>query len=146
MQEHRSIGKQITTISRCLSTIVDIKLGYLGLNAATVPVIGFIYDNEGVSQDVVAEALQFDKSSATRSLARLEKEGYVSKTTDHSNRRRNIIRSTEKARAAKQEIFRQLKNITDELFVNFSEDEIEQYFYLTKKIHTDAMKMLRRIK
>ncbi len=146
MQEHRSIGKQITTISRFLSTIMDIKMAHLGLSAATVPVLCFIYDNEGVYQDAVAEALQFDKSSATRSLANLIKEGYISKTVDPSNRRRNIIRTTEKARAAKQEIFRLLKRNTDELFVNFSEDEIEQYFYLTEKIHTEAMKILKGLK
>lgn len=146
MQKHRSIGKLISTISIFLSTIMDIKMAHLGLSAATVPVIDFICDNEGVSQGAVAEALQFDKSSAARSLAHLVKEGYVSKTVDPSNRRRNIIRTTEKARAAKQEISRLLKTNTDELFVNFSEDEVEQYFYLTEKIHTNAMNMLKGIK
>jgi len=146
MQQHRSIGKQISTISRCLATIVDIKMAHLGLSAATIPVIGYLYDNEGVHQDVLAEALQFDKSSATRSLVRLVKEGYVTKTVDSANKRRNIIRCTEKARAVKQEIFHILKSITDDVFLNFSEEEIEQYFYFTQKIHTNAMNMLREIK
>lgn len=146
MQKHRSIGKQISTLAKSLSAIVDKKLASLGLNAATLPVIDFLYENDGVHQDVLAEALQFDKSSATRSVERLLEEGYVTKTVDPSNRRRNIIQCTEKALAAKKDLIRTLKSVTDELFLHFSEEEIEQYFSLTRKIDTRAKSILKELK
>ncbi len=146
MAAPRSIGKQISTISRSLSMFMDAKAAHLGLGSATIPILAYLYDNEGVHQDVLAEALHFDKSSAARALTRLEKEGYITKKTDISNRRRNIIRTTEKARTAKQEIFHILKHITEQLFTGFSEDEVTQYFELNQKIHNNAAFMLRDIK
>ena len=146
MTEHRSIGKQISTISRCLSMVVDIKTAHLGLGAATIPIITFLYDNDGVHQDILAKALQFNKSSAARAVARLVKEGYIAKTADPSNRRRNIIRITQKTHDAWPEILRILKSVTEDLFTDFSEKEIELYFDLTQKIHARMSHMLREIK
>lgn len=146
MTEHRSIGKQISTISRCLSMILDIKTAHLGLSAATIPILTFLYANDGVHQDILAEALQFNKSSAARAVARLAKEGYITKTADPSNRRRNIILTTQKAHDVRQEILRILKGLTEDLFTDFSEEEIDRYFDLTRKIHARTAHMLKEIK
>lgn len=146
MAEHRSIGKKISTISRDLAMIVDKKTAHLGLGSATIPILTFLYDNEGVHQDVLADALQFNKSSAARAVAHLVQEGYVHKSVDSSNRRRNIIRTTQKAHANKEEIYRILKSLTDDMFINFSNEEIEQYFYLTQKIHARVAGILKEIK
>ncbi len=143
MSGPRSIGKQITTLSRCLSKILDARIAHLGLTASTIPVLGFLYENEGAHQDALAEALQFDKSSAARAVARLERNGYVTKTVDPSNRRRNTLRATEKARSAKQEILRILKGLTDDIFSGFSEEEIECYYSLTAKMHSRVKHLLK---
>lgn len=146
MAEHRSIGKQISTISRGLSMVLDKKTAHLGLGAATIPVLTFLYNNDGVHQDILAEALQLNKSSAARAVSRLVKEGYITQTADPSNRRRNTILTTQKAHDTKQEILRILKRLTQELFTDFSEEEIELYFDLTQKIHARTDHMLRRVK
>lgn len=146
MSQHRSIGKEVGTISRYLGMILDSRVAYLGLGAATIPIITFLYENEGANQDALAEALQFNKSSAARAVARLEKEGYLTKTEDPDNRRRNILRTTEKARLAKDEIIQILKGLTDDVFADFNEADIDQYFHLTKTISARVVQMLRETK
>ena len=146
MTEHRSIGKQISTISRCMSMVLDMRTAHLGLSAATIPILTFLYNNDGVHQDILAERLQFNKSSAARAVARLAKAGYITKTVLPSNRRRNIIRITQKTYDAWPEILRILKGVTDDLFTDFSEEEIELYFDLTQKIHSRMGHMLRELK
>jgi len=146
MSQHRSIGKEIGTIARYLGQILDSRIASLGLGAATIPIITFLYENEGASQDVLAESLQFNKSSAARAVARLEKEGYLTRTVDPANRRRNILRTTEKARVIKDEIFQILKGLTDDVFADFSKADIEQYFQLTQMISARVVQMQRETK
>lgn len=143
IREHRSIGKEISTISRYLALIIDREMAHLGLSAATIPVLTFLYDNEGLHQDILAQALHFDKSSATRAVARLVRQGYVTKTVDPANRRRNIIRTTVKAQAIREEILGQLRQLTADLFADFSTEERQQYFALTERIHLRTIQKLR---
>ena len=125
---------------------MDRKAAHLGLGAATIPILTFLYDNEGVHQDILAEALQYDKSSAARAVARLERQGYITKTPDPSNRRRNIICTTPRARETREEILKILKRITEQLFIGFNEDEIAVYFELTQNLSHNAAAMLKEIK
>lgn len=149
MSHRRSIGREIATIARYLGLILDSRLAHLGLGglgAATIPILTFLYENEGASQDDVAESLQFNKSSAARAVARLEKDGYLTRAVDPDNRRRNILRTTKKARLAKDEILQILKGLTDDVYADFSEADIEQYFHLTQIISARVVQMLRETK
>lgn len=146
MSQHRSIGKEISTIARHMGLILDSRIAHLGLGAATIPAITFLYENEGASQDALAESLQFNKSSAARAVLRLEKEGYLTRTVDPANRRRNILLTTEKARSVKDEIYLILKGLTNDVFTDFSEADIEQYYHLTQKISTRVVQMQRETK
>lgn len=146
MSRPRSIGKEIGTIARYLGLILDSRIAHLGLGASTIPAITFLYENEGASQDALAESLQFNKSSAARAVLRLEKEGYLTRTVDPANRRRNVLSTTEKARLVKDEIYRILKGLTDDVYADFSDEEIEQYFHLTEKISARVVQMQREAK
>lgn len=146
MPRNRSIGKEIGTIARYMGLILDSRIAHLGLGAATIPAITFLYDNEGASQDALAESLKFNKSSVARAVLRLEKEGYLTRTVDPANRRRNILRTTEKARSVEDEIYKILKRLTDDVFADFSEADIEQYFHLTKIISARVVQMQRETK
>ncbi|WP_022664504.1 MarR family winged helix-turn-helix transcriptional regulator [Desulfospira joergensenii] len=146
MAEHRSIGKKISFISRSMGRYIDAKTRHLELGNFTIPFLTYLFENNGVHQDVLAEALLFDKSSAARAVALLEKRGYVTKTPDPENGRKNIIRTTPKAGAVRAELHGILKKTTRELFAGFSKTEIETYFDLSFRIHENAVNMVKEIK
>lgn len=139
---NRSIGKQISEISRNLSRYTDIKTGELGLTSATVPFIAYLLDRDGVHQEEMAEKLHFDKSSATRAVTALEKLGYVKRVTDKNNKRRNLIYITKKAESIRTELFSALSSLTADLFEGFSEEERESFFAGAKKIDGNLIKLL----
>jgi len=146
MSQHRSIGKEVGIIARYLGLILDNRIGHLGLGAGTIPALTFLYENEGASQDALAESLQFNKSSAARAVLRLEKEGYLTRTADPANRRRNILRTTEKARSVEDEVYRVLKELTGDVLADFNEADIDQYFRLTNRIRARVVQMQRDTK
>lgn len=143
MDEHRSIGKSISYISRSLGRYIDLKTKHLNLGNSTIPFLTYLYGRDGVHQDLLAKDLHFDKSSAARAVASLEKHGYLTKTIDPENRRRNIIKITEKALEAKDEVYQILKQTTEKLFKGFSESQIEAYFEYTEQINLTAKAMLK---
>ena len=142
MTQNRSIGKSISFISRSLGRYIDSKTKHLGLSHFTVPFLTYLYEHDGVHQDELAENLQFDKSSAARAVSALEKSGYVTKTPDLNNRRRNTIKITKKALAIKPELFQILELTTKKLFEGFSADQVELYFESTDHINLNAQTML----
>ncbi|WP_432735118.1 MarR family winged helix-turn-helix transcriptional regulator [Maridesulfovibrio sp. FT414] len=146
MSQHRSIGKKIGTIARYLDMVLDSRIAHLGLGAATIPIITFLYENEGANQDALADALQFNKSSAARAVTRLEKDGFLTRTVDPANRRSNILCTTEKARSVKDEVYQILKGLTDDVFADFSDEDIDLYFNLTTIISTRVVQMQQEIK
>jgi len=146
MDEHRSIGKNISYISRSLGKYIDLKTRHLNLGNATIPFLTYLYEHDGVHQDLLAQDLQFDKSSAARAVASLEKHGYLTKTTDPENRRRNIIKITKKGLGIKHEVHKILKQTTKKLFQGFSKRQIGDYFEYTEQINITTKAMLKEEK
>ncbi|WP_051295086.1 MarR family winged helix-turn-helix transcriptional regulator [Maridesulfovibrio bastinii] len=146
MAKHRSIGKKVGIIARYLDMILDSRLAHLGLSAATIPIITFLYENEGVNQDTLAESLQFNKSTAARAVSKLEKEGYLTRTVDPDNRRSNILRTTEKSRSIEEAVNQILKGLTDDVFAGFNDKDIDQYFHLTELISARVLQMHKETK
>jgi DNA-binding MarR family transcriptional regulator len=142
MMQNRSIGKNISYIARALSRYIDQETKHLQLSNATVPFLTYLYEHEGIHQDEMAKNLQFDKSSAARSIKTLETLGYIKKITDRGNKRRNIVTVTELGRGIQDELYSILRECTKHIFTGFSQEEIELYFAYTEKINKNVMKML----
>lgn len=52
---------------------------YSSFSNFTIPFLTYLYEHDGIHQDILARDLQFDKSSAARAVASLEKHGYLQK-------------------------------------------------------------------
>ena len=141
--QNRSIGKELTFIARNLNRYLDIKTAHLHLSSATIPFLTYLYVNDGIHQDEMAENLHFDKSSVARAIKVLQQKGYVNKAVDPRMKRRNIITVTALGLSIKNELLRILESITERALKGFSADEIESYFKLTEMIDQNTQQMLR---
>ena len=142
MAENRSIGKSISYISRSLGRYIDSEAKHLNLGHFTLPFLTYLYEHNGVHQDLLAKDLQYDKSSAARAVASLEKNGYIRKTIDQNNRRRNTIEITDKAMDIREELYQILMLTNQKLFTGFSESQIEVYFEYTERLNMAIKAML----
>ena len=138
----RSIGKQITYIARALNRYVDQQTAHLNLSSATVPFLTYLYGHNGVHQDEMAANLQFDKSSVTRAVKALQKRGYVDKSVDPGNKRRNLVTVTDLGLSIKDELLEILKQTTRLAFAGFGQREMELYFQYTDKLNQNIKLMV----
>ena len=75
-----------------------------------------------------------DKPTISRSIFRLERDGWVEKVSDAKDARVTVICLTEKSRSLKQEVFQKLEAHRDTLLKDFTKQELSTLMQLLKKL------------
>ena len=90
-----------------------------------LPILMCIYNCGNVSQQEVADIVHRDKSSVQRTVVTLEKKGLVSVGQDKTDKRKNILRTTETGTFVAQQIKDIVRKVEEEIFSAFkSEDKL----------------------
>jgi DNA-binding MarR family transcriptional regulator len=90
-----------------------------------LPILMCIYNCGNVSQQEVADIVHRDKSSVQRTVVTLEKKGLVSVGQDKTDKRKNILRTTETGTFVAQQIKDIVRRVEEEIFSAFkSEDKL----------------------
>ena len=82
----------------------------------------FICKNPGMSQEVIAKELCFNKSSVTRHLSKLEKDGYVTRQVSEKDKRELLVLPTQKMLDTLPEV-KKITNRWDNLIAESVSDE-----------------------
>ena len=93
-----SINHSLNLIGRCGALFRARRLTGTGVDLYNYYYLFRICHQPGISQEALAKALYVNKSSVTRHLSHLEKEGLLTRTQDPGDRRVLLIHPTEKAR------------------------------------------------
>lgn len=86
-----------------------------------------LYEQDGRTQDEMAEAYTVDRAATTRSLQGLEKKGLVRREVDTFDRRIRRVYLTEKAMQYRTAIRRMADDLADALFEGMSEEEVKAF-------------------
>lgn len=78
---------QIGSISRALDSIANIEFKEINLNRGQYLYLVRIKQNPGIISDHVAQMLNVDRTTASRSIAKLEKQKLVIKRLDSENKK-----------------------------------------------------------
>ncbi|MCL6457622.1 MAG: MarR family transcriptional regulator [Gorillibacterium sp.] len=138
-ESYESVGKWISVIDRHTQMYVSRSLRHFGVGAGQLPFLIRLYKIDGVSQDYLAKELVVDKATVTRAVQSLEESGLITRRPCESDRRKNLVFLTEKARAAKEEIERAMQSWTGILTKNISEEEKTVLLSLLKRAAGNAM-------
>ncbi len=74
------------------------KIRVVGMSDTEHMICTFLFAHDGVSQDDVCEALRVDKATVARALLTLEEKGFVSRTPNLENRRKNLLFITDEGK------------------------------------------------
>src|SRR5262245_8245401 len=88
----------ISIIKRNSPLFVSRQLTNTGINCNHLPVLTFLYKQDGVSQDFLAKHLFQDKATVTRTLEVLDRQGLVKRVSSPTDRRKKLVYITERAR------------------------------------------------
>lgn len=107
-----------------------------------LPVLMTVYDSGKISQQEVADITGRDKSSIQRTIAALQKKGLVRISGDDTDKRRNILQTTDTGTFVAQQIKNIMKKIEEEIFTAFSSEDRLQTIN-TIKATADKLESLR---
>ncbi|MGD9497616.1 MAG: MarR family winged helix-turn-helix transcriptional regulator [Armatimonadota bacterium] len=122
---HGAAGRYIGGIHRFARKYFAAQMERLGLPPGAFPLIVRLLRHDGVSQDQLAGDFLVDKSTAARTLAKLEEAGLVSRVADHEDGRVKRVQVTDAARQMAPEVFAAMRAWNDKLLDGFSTQERE---------------------
>lgn len=99
--------KPVQQLSRCFTLYRDKQMCSYGLSGCQHSYLIKICQNPGIPQEQIHKILFVNKSSVTRQLSLLEKEGFIARVPHAEDRRQLLVYPTEKA----MEVYPKLREV-----------------------------------
>ena len=105
------------------------------------PLLIYLYLNEGVNQRRLCQILSLDEALATRTMRKLEAEGYVHRERDPNDQRSYLLTLTKQGRELAEILKEELVNWWGELFADVDEESIALLDNLMDRMSTRAVEL-----
>jgi len=122
----RSIALKLTVVARQLRLTFDKSVERDGLTRAQWTLIAAVARNPGVTQRMIAEALEVREITAGRLIDRLCDEGYLKRRENPSDRRAYSVYLTPAAQPLLDKLDEIAKSREAEIFAGFEADDLEK--------------------
>ena len=122
----RSIALKLTVVARQLRLTFDKSVERGGLTRAQWTLIAAVARNPGVTQRMIAEALEVREITAGRLIDRLCDEGYLKRRENPSDRRAYCVYLTPAAQPLLDKLDEIAKSREAEIFAGFEADDLEK--------------------
>ncbi len=110
------LGKLVLIISRSHFLYLNKHLKDFNLKGYQITMLFEIYKGKNLSQNEIGSNYNIDKGVISRTLKKLEEDGFISREIDKDNRRRNIVSLTQKGEEVIEEIIRIFEEWEDEIY------------------------------
>lgn len=120
-----NLVRHIGTLNRYMMRALDIEMAPLGMGSGRFSYLFMLYISEGVTQQEIAFRLQADKAAVARTLAQLEKQGYVRRASDPRDKRVTRVYLTAQSHALKGHLEAAVERIIERLQAGLDTPEQE---------------------
>jgi DNA-binding MarR family transcriptional regulator len=131
-----TLGQLLAHVSRLVGRRRQMKLASIGLHHAQGMILSFLWRNDGMSQLELARALHIRPPTATNTLQRMERDGWITRLRDETDQRVVRVYLTDKARGFHEEIRTLFRELDYELGSALSETEQETLRNSLLKVHS----------
>lgn len=131
--------KLISVIYRKTQMYLNERNEALGLTSGQIPFLMRICEKGKMPQNRFCELLDMDKSTVAKMIARLEKDGYVTRKCNEEDSRSFDVYPTEKAKSVYPILYSNGKACVDEITKDMTEVERAIYFQLMQKAAKNAV-------
>jgi len=143
MDEYR-LGGLISYLGRAQSAFYTKRVEPYHISYGQFPFLMALYRENGLTQETIARRLLFNKATITRAIDKLEREGYVHRVPDKSDRRANRIFLTPKGREIEPVIVELAREWNSILIAEFSDAELLALKEFMKKIVSNVMREMKQ--
>ncbi|MGN1250704.1 MAG: MarR family winged helix-turn-helix transcriptional regulator [Candidatus Spyradocola sp.] len=117
---------EFTRVIRMYYGRMQAQLAEVGLYRGQPPILGLLYQHDGMSQKEMARALNLSPATMTVTLKRMEKAGLVHREMDEHDQRILRVHLSEQGRQMWLNSTEQIRAVTEELMEGFSPEERQQ--------------------
>lgn len=133
-----TLTRPMNSISRCTHLYRDAALTGTGLTSPQVPYLLRICRLPGLTQEELAQGLHVHKSSVTRTLASLERDGWITRAPSPQDRRALHVYPTDKAEALLPRLRQVLGDWNSYLIQELSPEEADTLMSLLQRVAARA--------
>ena len=98
-----TLGHLLAKVSRLVGGRLRTKLDEIGLPHAQGMILFHLWQKDGIAQNVLSRALHITPPTATSTLQRMERDGWIRRCRDAADQRVVLVHLTEKACALRRE-------------------------------------------
>ena len=138
------VDKSVIVLFRQMNLFLNRELLDEKLTSSDVLYLALLYEQDGRTQDEMAEAYTVDRAATTRSQQGLEKKGLVRREVDTIDRRIRRVYLTEKAMQYRTAIRRMADDLADALFEGMSEEEVKAFMEQVEAMGQRARRLNQR--
>jgi MarR family transcriptional regulator, transcriptional regulator for hemolysin len=132
-ERERYIGYLISDVGRLMRTVFDRRVRRIGLTRSQWLVLTRLYRRPGASQSELAEMLEVEKATAGRMIDRLERNGWVERRADATDRRINRLYLTSEAERVQETLWQISEQTVDDALSALAPEERAQLTsYMTR--------------
>ncbi len=139
---HSNKIKAFIEVTRLHRTVLERRLNQTGVYRSQHQILMYIAKNPNASQKDIARLHHASTATIAVSLKKLEKGGYITRMVDRNDNRYNQIEITDKGQAVINESRQYFQLVEDQMFADFSPDELEQFEGLLGKIKMNLSQFL----
>ncbi|MEN0642316.1 MarR family transcriptional regulator [Alkalicoccobacillus gibsonii] len=132
------ILREIGMIARSLDSISNIEFKKYDLAKGQYLYLVRICENPGIIQEKLAELIKVDRTSAARSIKKLEMNGFIEKKEDEHNKKIKRLFPTNKGEGLYPFIIRENEYSSSVVLNDFSNEEKEILFKLLQRARMNA--------
>ncbi|KAF5073851.1 MarR family transcriptional regulator [Acetobacterium wieringae] len=124
----------LSIIVRHSKVFCERRLHNSGVGFPEQVILMYLASNNGVNQDAIAQHFMLDKGAIAKTLRKLEEKGLIERHQNPENKRENLISIAPAGQSILGEMGAALEEWNQSFFEGLSDEEIQQYRRITKKI------------
>jgi len=136
----KEILREIGMIARALDSISNIEFKEYDLTKGQYLYLVRICENPGIIQEKLAEMIKVDRTTAARSIQKLELNGFIEKKDDQHNKKIKKLFPTKKGENVYPFLRRENNYSNTIALAGFSETEVETIFNLLHRARKNIEK------
>jgi DNA-binding MarR family transcriptional regulator len=118
-----TLGHLLGNVSRLVGGRMRMKLEEIGLHHAQGLILFHLWREDGIAQKVLAQALHITPPTATNTLQRMERDGWIQRRRDAIDQRVVRVYLTQRSRTLREEARNSFRELDQELTAVLSQDE-----------------------
>lgn len=127
LPRHSSLGYEINHLSRLLAHALRDRIEPLGVVPGQFAQLLVLYETDGLTQTQLCERVAVEQPTMANTLARMERDGLITREPDPDDRRRSRVLLTARARALQPDLVAAAREVNARATAGLSTAEVDAF-------------------